>query len=200
MIKPFIVFEGVDGAGKSEVSSRVATQLNAIHLESPIGEFKNIRKHVDASLNDTGRFLFYLASNFDLSEYVRNQRKLETVICARYFHSTMIGYASRQGINIDDFYRTLSISLESLERPSKTIFLYVNETTQRDRIKSRGQENNSPTDYKCLNDKKYRKTLFDNYKKVAENENWLCIDTSYISIESTVSACIDEILKNDSSC
>lgn len=197
MIKPFIVFEGVDGAGKSEVSARVAKQLNAIHLESPIGEFKKIRQYIDTSLNDTGRFLFYLASNFDLSEYVRNKREREMVICARYFHSTIIGHASRQGIKIDEFYKNLPISLEILERPNKTIFLYVNETKQRERIKSRGQENNSLTDYKCLNDMNYRKTLFENYCKIAEKEGWLYIDTSDLSIDQVVRVCVDKVLQND---
>lgn len=199
MIKPFIVFEGVDGAGKSEVSTRVAKQLNAIHLESPIGEFRTIRKYVDTSLNDTSRFLFYLASNFDLSEYVRKKRKHEAVICARYFHSTIIGYASRQDINIDDIYKNLPTSLENLETPNKTIFLYVNEKAQKDRIQSRGDENNSPTDYKCLRDQRYRQALFNNYCKIAEKENWIYIDTSSISIENVVNACVDEILKYNKS-
>ena len=35
MIPMFVVFEGVDGAGKSEVSKIVAEKLGAIHLESP---------------------------------------------------------------------------------------------------------------------------------------------------------------------
>lgn len=200
MVKPFIVLEGVDGSGKSEISARLAKKFNATHIESPIGAFKTIRQHVDDALNDTGRFLFYLASNFDLSEYVRNKRKDEMVICARYFHSTMIGYASRQGLKVEDFYKNLPVSLESLEQPSKTIFLYVSESVQRDRIESREFQGNSPTDRKCLMDVNYRKILFDNYCAIAEKEGWFYIDTSTLSIDGVVSACIDAVIGNDISC
>jgi dTMP kinase len=188
----FIVFEGVDGSGKSEVSAKLSEKIDAIYLESPAGEFKKIREYVDCNLNEKGRFLFYLASNFDLSSYVRQKRSNQTIICARYFHSTMIGYASRQSINIEDFYKFPPISLDDLENPDITFFLYVNEEIQCIRIQSR--ESNSKMDYKCLNNANYRKKLFNNYNYIAARENWICIDTSYMSIDEVVDACISKIL------
>ena len=44
MINKFIVIEGLDGAGKSEVSKKVASALGITHLESPIDPFKEIRE------------------------------------------------------------------------------------------------------------------------------------------------------------
>ena len=163
----FVVFEGVDGAGKSAVSTKVSEKIDAMHLESPTGEFKKIRRYVDRNLSDKGRFLFYLASNFDLS---------------------------RQGLNIEDFYRCLPIALDDLEKPDITIFLYVNEEAQRIRITSRESCDNSAMDYKCLDDEKYRKILFNNYNHIAARENWICIDTSYMSIDEVVDTCIEKIL------
>ncbi len=190
----FVVFEGVDGAGKSAVSTKVSEKIDAMHLESPTGEFKKIRRYVDRNLSDKGRFLFYLASNFDLSNYIGEKRSNKTIICARYFHSTMIGYISRQGLNIEDFYRCLPIALDDLEKPDITIFLYVNEEAQRIRITSRESCDNSAMDYKCLDDEKYRKILFNNYNHIAARENWICIDTSYMSIDEVVDTCIEKIL------
>jgi dTMP kinase len=193
MRKPFIVFEGVDGSGKSEISAKVSKTIGATHLESPISEFKKIRQYVDLNLNDKGRFLFYLASNFDLSNYVHEQRVHQTIVCARYFHSTMIGYASRQGLDIEDFYESPPVSLHDLEKPDITIFLYVNEETQRARIESRELNENSPTDYKCLNDENYRKILFKNYCSIAIKQNWIYIDTSSMSIDQVAAKCIEII-------
>lgn len=197
MKQPFIVFEGVDGAGKSEISARVSKKIDAMHLESPIGEFKKIRQYVDLNLSDKGRFLFYLASNFDLSKFIREQRVSKAIVCARYFHSTMIGYASRQGLNIEEFYECPPIAFDDLEEPDITIFLYVNEAIQRTRIESRELYGNSPTDYKCLDDEIYRKTLFNNYCSVAAKEKWNYIDTSCMSIDEVVEACIEKLLEND---
>ena len=122
MTQPFIVIEGMDGAGKSEVSARVAARLGAMHLESPIKAFKEIRQYVDANLCDKGRFLFYLASNLDLSRYTRKKREIQSIVCARYFYSTIIGYASRQGLDIKEFYKNLPVESDEFEVPNLTIW------------------------------------------------------------------------------
>ena len=59
MINKFIVIEGLDGAGKSEVSKKVARALGITHLESPIDPLKEIRTEIDENLCSKGRFYFY---------------------------------------------------------------------------------------------------------------------------------------------
>jgi len=194
MTHPFIVFEGVDGAGKSTISKRVADSLGASHLESPINEFKKIREFVEDNLCEKAKLFFYLASNFELSGYVRANRSLKPIVCARYFHSTMIGHASRQYLNVEDFYKTLPVSSNEFEAPDLTIFLFVNEDTQRARINARGASENSKKDHRCLDDKRYRDFLFSNYTNVAKNENWLFLNTTSMTVEDVVDTCITRIL------
>lgn len=191
----FIVVEGVDGAGKSAISLAVAMRLGAIHLESPIGGFKDIRKHVDEELCDKGRFLFYLASNFALSNAIRKHKKTESnpIVCARYFYSTIIGYASRNNINIDHLQEKIPVSMDDLDRPDLTIFLHVDKENQKKRIESRSPTLNSSLDYKSLNDEIYQVRLFDNYSTICKNEGWVRIDTSTMNEETVVEACIEEI-------
>lgn len=196
-LKKFIVFEGVDGAGKSQVSALVAERIGATHLESPIGNFKDIRKYVDDNLDDEGRFFFYLASNFDLSNFVRNKIAEKSIVCSRYFHSTIIGYASRQQIKIDDLYKNLGELLTNLREPDITFFLYVDKSTQSYRINSRESTSNSKMDLKCLSDDVYRATLHKNYYHVSMDEGWFFIDTTRMSINDVVSLCVNEIFKND---
>ncbi len=192
MAKSFIVFEGVDGAGKSVISAAVANRIGAMHLESPAGKFNEIRNYVDDNLCDKGRFLFYLASNFDLSRIIKKHKALEAnhIICARYFHSTIIGYASRNNIEIDDIYEKIPVSFEDLERPDITIFLHADKETQRTRIKSRGDSLNSILDYKCLNDESYQERLLANYARTCKKENWIRVDTSTLDEETVINACI----------
>lgn len=193
MIPIFVVFEGVDGAGKSEVSKLVAEKLSAIHLESPTTPFSSIRNHVDKNLSDKGRFYFYMASNFDLSEKILITLRSKSIICARYFHSTVIGYASRQNIDIESVYNSIDVTKKDFINPDLTIFLNVNEDIQRRRINSRGLLKNSQTDYKCLEDKKYRERLFKNYEYISKKEKWYTIDTSTMSINEVADECINII-------
>lgn len=193
MIPIFVVFEGVDGAGKSEVSKLVAEKLSAIHLESPTTPFSSIRNHVDKNLSDKGRFYFYMASNFDLSEKILITLRSKSIICARYFHSTVIGYASRQNIDIESVYNSIDVTKKDFINPDLTIFLNVNEDIQRRRINSRGLSKNSQTDYKCLEDKKYRERLFKNYEYISKKEKWYTIDTSTMSINEVADECINII-------
>lgn len=189
----FVVFEGVDGAGKSEVSKIVAEKLGAIHLESPTTPFSSIRNHVDKKLSDKGRFYFYMASNFDLSEKILTTLRSKSIVCARYFHSTVIGYASRQNIDIESVYKSINVTREDLINPHLTIFLNVNEDTQRKRINGRGLSENSQSDYKCLENERYRERLFRNYKYISEKEGWHIIDTSAMSISEVANECISVI-------
>lgn len=194
MTYPFIVFEGVDGAGKSTVSRLVADSLGASHLESPINEFGKIRKFVVDNLSENGKFFYYLASNFELSSYVRANRMTKPIVCSRYFHSTLIGHASRQYLNIEDFCKHLPVSQVEFEAPDLTIFLSLTEDAQRSRINARSASENSGNDHKCLNDKRYRDCLFRNYASVADRENWLVIDTTSMEVENVVNTCIERIL------
>ena len=194
MRNPFIVFEGVDGAGKSTVSKLVAELLGASHLESPIHEFKSIRKFVEHNLCEKGKLFYYLASNFELSNYIRANRLIEPIVCARYFHSTIIGHASRQFLNVEDFCKTLPVSSNELEAPDLTIFLTVSEDKQRARINDRSASENSEKDHKCLNDKLYRDCLFENYLITATREKWMVIDTTSMTIENVVETCMRKII------
>ncbi len=195
MVNPFVVFEGVDGSGKSEVSAIVAEKINALHLESPMEPFVEIRNYVDNNLSEKGRLLFYLASNFDLSRYVQEKRKSTSIVCSRYFHSTLIGYSSRNNINIEEFYKSCFVASTDFESPSLTIFLAVSEEVQRQRISARGRSKNSVTDYKCLNDEAYRNSLFMNYVSIANKESWFVVDTSSKPIDEVVGECLGIITK-----
>lgn len=193
MTYPFILFEGVDGAGKSVVSSKVASSINATYIESPVEPFRCIRNAVDSRMTDPGRFLFYLASNYELSEHIKQCRIDNKVVCARYIHSTLIGYASRNNVSIDELYTNSLIEMDKIVKPDLTIFLYVNKEAQHTRIKNRCPHLNSAIDQMSLENEQYQQQLSDNYLSVSKKEDWHLIDTSHIDIDEVVRRCIEQI-------
>ena len=195
MRKRFVVFEGVDGAGKSVVSKRVADALGhgVLHLDSPLPAFRQIRDYVDQYSSPAGRFLFYLASNLDLSRLVGEKLPTHDVLCARYYFSTLVGYSVRSGINISELMTRIPVSHDDFRRPDLTILLYVNADEQERRIAKRNQGINSLTDALCLTSEDYAGRLSATYLDVAEKMQWMVIDTSYMTLDEVVSRCIDEI-------
>lgn len=190
MAKKFIVFEGVDGSGKSEISKIVSDILETDYLESPTLEFKSIRKYIDDYSSPIGRFLFYMATNFDLSRIVEEKVKFQNVICARYYYSTLIGYSARSGKSVNDLMSNLSISDEDFYQADLTILLYVNRDEQKNRINNRNKGINSSSDERCLYDENYGKNLAEKYLMAAKKMNWLIIDTSNMTMDEVVKECI----------
>jgi thymidylate kinase len=193
MINKFIVIEGLDGAGKSEVSKKVASALGITHLESPIDPFKEIRTEIDENLCSKGRFYFYLSSNYKLSDFVKKNKNLKSIICARYFYSTIIGYFSKLNIKINSLYENPFILENEFLKPDLVIFLHVNKEEQSRRINSRDESLNSASDFMCLENDEYQELLSLNYKNISKNENWIKIDTSEISEQEVVEKCLKEI-------
>lgn len=188
------VFEGIDGAGKSIVSKNVAERLGAIYMESPSDEFQNIRKHINANTPTYGQFLFYLGTNYDLSNKLSKMD--EDVICARYCYSTFVDYSIKLGLPMDEMIDMYTKS-EDLIVPDRTILLTVNSKEQKRRINYRNQGINTHTDDLCLNDSIYREEVKTRYIDAANKNNWHVIDTSYLNIDQVVSKSIEIITKND---
>lgn len=107
----FIVFEGLDGAGKSTCAARLAERLGARFMTTPS---PRVRRHRGELLEGLGasqeaRQLFYLATVFAASEEVSELlRRGHSVVLDRYFLSTQ-AYAAFRGsrLVVDDVQRLL---------------------------------------------------------------------------------------------
>jgi dTMP kinase len=192
----FILFEGVDGAGKSIVSEEVSKSLCSTFIESPTDQFGDVRKYVNSHTPMMGQFLFYMATNLDLSNTVKEKLEDNNVVCARYYFSSIVDYSARLGITPEEMMDKLPVTDNDFIQPDLTILLYVNETEQRNRINGRNNGVNTHSDELCLNNQEYRRKITDGYLGLAEKKNWKVIDTSDIGIEEVVSRsiqCIGEL-------
>lgn len=137
----FIVFEGIDGSGKTTQAKLLADYLNGIYTCEPTtGEIGQLIRKILNGKNCEKETLALLFAG-DRVEHIKEierQLKENTVICDRYVYSSIV-YQSIQGIDIDfivninkfaklpDILIFLDVSIEESlkrmgDRDSKEIF------------------------------------------------------------------------------
>jgi dTMP kinase len=140
----FIVFEGLDGSGKSTCAARLAALTGATLLTTPSVRVRRFRDELVDSLGPSqeSRQLFYLATVFSASEHVRRLLAEGTsVVMDRYFLSTQ-AYAAFRGsrLRLDE--------LASMLAPADvTIYLDTPLDARRARLRHRAT---TPADHETL--------------------------------------------------
>lgn len=79
----FIIFEGIDGTGKSTIARMLAEYLDYIFVSTPGINYVPIR--LAATQNIFSAFHYYVSSNYAVSY----QAKKQGVVCDRYIYSTL---------------------------------------------------------------------------------------------------------------
>ncbi len=131
----FIVFEGLDGSGKSTCARRVAECLGARYLTTPSPEVRKHREKVVGSFDgcQEAAQLFYLSTVFAASEEVRRLLANQvSVVLDRYFLSTQ-AYANFRGSRLD-----VDALGDLLVPADVTVFLDVPLEIRRNRLATRG--------------------------------------------------------------
>lgn len=131
----FVVFEGLDGSGKSTCARRAAAVLGACYLKTPSGPLLDHRESIIASFNGSQEAaqLLYLASVVDASRIAKTHLAAgQSVVLDRYLLSTQV-YAEFRGstLHIDD-----AIS-EVLRAADLTVFLDAPLAVRRTRMSAR---------------------------------------------------------------
>ena len=131
----FIVFEGLDGSGKSTCAAGLAARLNATLLTTPSPDVRRYRDNLVRSLGPSqeAHQLFYLATVFAASVAVSELlREGRSVVLDRYFLSTQ-AYAAFRGsrLAVDD--------VQALLLPAHaTVYMDVPRETRVARLSQRG--------------------------------------------------------------
>lgn len=144
----FVVFEGIDGAGKSTVCRRVAEELRSRGLDvevtaeptrEGIGAF--IRSGGAGRISQRTESLLFVADRNDHTERIFEAVDSgRVVLCDRYFAST-VAYQSA-GLDGDSTDRDWLISINSdfTGRPDVTVLLDISPEEGLGRVGSRGEE------------------------------------------------------------
>lgn len=180
-MKSFIVFEGVDGSGKTTLSKALAERVGAQYFSTPGNEFAQMRAYIDNGTSPDVKLLFYLSSVADASAKIENKTCTTPVVCDRYIWSSLIPHAAYFNRDLDKLERLFSPLIQRLARPTQTILLTLPEEVQLERIRIR--QDITVSDKYCLQ-RETRRKVRASYHEIAQREGWEIIDTSSNNVEA----------------
>lgn len=141
----FIVFEGIDGSGKSSVVHSIRSQLNRrdfLFTEEPtkswLGDAVR-RSHSEEEDALTEAFLFMAdraSHNLKISQWLSEEKN---VICDRYYHSTVAyqGAALEGKVDFDPFEFLFDINRQISIEPDLVFFFEVDPAVAIERVNRR---------------------------------------------------------------
>ena len=133
----FIVFEGIDGVGKTTIALELKKTLKNKGISVIFYEDYELKhpgfnklKPLVKKIPVTGSHLFYLASSVYKSQVIKKMLKKHWVICDRYFYSTNANHKAR-GSNLR------IVNLIDLLKPDYAFLLTVDEKIRQKRVKQK---------------------------------------------------------------
>jgi len=189
----FIVFEGIDGSGKTTVSKLVAESLQKKNI--------NVKWHREPTESDSGKQIReFLSGNIQLSRleqlnlFIKDRKESvsktikpslaagTTIIQDRYYFST----AAYQGENAEDAEEILERNLsENFPTPDIVYFLDITPEEAKDRRASRGGKK------EAFDDEENQERIYGNYLSVLPEEA-IFIDATQ-NLETILSFCLEDI-------
>lgn len=131
----FVVFEGLDGSGKSTCAQALAQEMDAELMTTPSPEVRSFREQIISSFAGCQEAcqLFYLATVFSASRQIEKLLAHgRSVVLDRYFLSTQ-AYAAFRRSNLD-----LDALCSKLVPADITVFIDVPLEVRRSRLMNRG--------------------------------------------------------------
>ncbi len=192
----FVVFEGMDGCGKSKISEMFAKQTGAVLLGTPPAEFAEFRGEIDAVYsahenNGLAAQLFYASTVVHASAAAKKEMKAgRNVAMDRYAASTVVyDTIARQSGFPDEFW--LGRVFGGIAVPDAVFYLHASDETRKQRMEERKEK--GATDEESI---RKAKQLAKRYGKVLasleEKYSWrvFCVGN-----ETAPEECVNECAK-----
>ena len=194
----FIVFEGIDGVGKTSLAQKLSHQLNYKFIETPLSElmfnnpqiYAKVVDYIHSYLPGFLRAWFYSFSNLYLSEkycqeHSTNQRNL---IINRYVVSN---FAYNSDNYMGNFFANL---FQFLAKPDLTIYLTADLETIKQRISNRNKDDKDLLQVEY--NKNVREPLMLNFLKQNYNAKQVAIiNTTNLNLDEVYKKIMDRIQK-----
>ncbi|WP_423792924.1 dTMP kinase [Methanocaldococcus indicus] len=175
----FIVFEGIDGSGKTTISKMLANHLGYFWTAEPtdgeIGKFIREILTKNKNIDSKAITLLFTADRYEHQKIIKENIK-KGVICDRYFFSTL-AYQSVLGVE-DEFIKYIN---KDIIMPDVVFLLVVDVDEAIKRLKTSD----------LFEKKSFLEKVQKKYLELAKEYNFIVIDTSNKSIDNV----FNEILK-----
>ena len=194
----FIVFEGVDGAGKSTVCARVRdvlesrgipVVLTAEPTHEGIGAF--IRSGAAGEISQRTEALLFVADRNDHTETMEGWKSEgKVVLCDRYFASTVAYQSAKLDGDSTDRDWLIGINEQFIQRPDATVLLDIDPDVGLGRVDSRGEEVSK------FERKDFLAQVRNNYLRLADDYGFETVDASRDadSVFADVMEIIEEVI------
>lgn len=177
MKNKLIVFEGIDGVGKTTLSKLLQNKLvkqefktiRYEDIEEKNSGFNQIKPFIKTQVPINSSLLFYISSAIYKSQQIEKMLKHNLVICDRYIYSTLAYHKIRKA----DMSLIPNIKKIPIRLPDFLFLIKVNDDIRLKRIKTRS--NNNCYDFKI----KTNKNFIGKMEKKLEEFKPIIIDNSY---------------------
>ena len=177
MKNKLIVFEGIDGVGKTTLSGLLRDKLikqgiktiRFEDIEEKNSGFNQIKPFIKTQVPIDSSLLFYIASAIYKSQRIEQLLKHNWVICDRYIYSTLAYHKIRNA----SLSLILDIKKIPIRLPDFLFLIKVNDDIRLKRTKARS--NSNAYDFKM----KTNKNFVGKMEKALKKFNPIIIDNSY---------------------
>lgn len=189
----FVVFEGLDGAGKTTIARLVADAMDAVYMTTPCPRVRVFREELLDAFGacQEAAQLFHLATVFAASNEVdAHVAAGRSVVLDRYFLSTQ-AYAEFRGsvLRIDDIQRHL--------RPADlTVYIHAPLDVRRGRVALRRRESAADSETLALGADARLRQAHAARSGLRVVGRLVTLDTAWLTAEEGAARVLDEVRKN----